>query len=739
MKHSTQTISDCSFSLGAYTGTIAEKYYSDDLLNDLQNIAEKVCTGASLGLGAGRNRNVLARLLLNRSAAGPDRSMAVVIKSFAPQPLIKDLIDRRRGSKASRTWKAAMALQNAGIGTPEPVFYMERREGKRLVESYYAVRYSPEIVSFKRELIRLFREELECSEFMALLETVTRGIRGMHEAGFLHNDLGNQNIYLCGAGRERWGEPLFVDLNRGTLRQDLSLRERARDISRIWLPSDLLRVFKEMYFDGKRPPIAFHKWEKVYRNLYAVHANTRKMRHPIRHLRAPREQTPPEERYPRPKEMWVWDSRSAQPISLMRRKDRKKHYRPGRNARIVASTAWAAVPALKEYHSLLESCYTLPVQMSKRAGVALSLAPERAEAEIELLSELGDPPVFVRLYRHEDSKVSHFKRKWIKQLHSLGHDVSIALVQDRRSVIQPRLWKEFVHSVVDDISGHVGFIEVGHAINRVKWGIWEPREYTEMLEAVADLARQRPNVRFTGPAVIDFEYPYLISALKRMPGSFSFHGLSHHLYVDRRGAPENRQGPFSLLEKCVLARAVARWSGTCGDRLIISETNWPLSGTGVYSPVGAPYESPGPRFNDPSVDEDTYADFMIRYLLIALCSGMAERVYWWRIAAHGFGLVDDRAKGMWRKRPAFGMLKHFIQMTDQSVFLRKLTPAPGVHFFVFSDKDGGEWCAAYSTKGKTSVDPPFNLVSVTDAFGTSVKQKVKACELGSRPVYMYFG
>ncbi len=724
------------FKLGAYTGRISEKYKSDDLLEDLRNIAGKVSSGSLLGPGTARNRNVIARLLLENFESGPAASLEVVIKSFAPQALIKHLIDRKRGSKAFKTWQAATALQQGGVSTPEPVCYMERREGNRLIESYYVVKYDPKIVSFKSELIRLFREEPECSEFMALLETVARGIHGMHETGFLHNDLGNQNIYLHGSGRERWGEPLFVDLNRGRLKPALSLRERARDISRIWLPSDLLRVFKEMYFDGKKPPGAFQKWERTYRNLYAVHANTRKIRHPIRHLRADSEETPLEERYPEAKEMWIWDSRSAQPISLMRSKDRNRHYRLGRNIGICVTTAKAIVPILQEYRKTLKHCYTQPVSMSKRAGIALELTERMIEAEVALLHELGDPPVIVRLYRHEGGVVSGFKKKKIKELSRRGHDISVALVQDRQSVIEPKLWDEFVHSNSIELKDHVGFFEVGHAINRVKWGVWEPVEYQRMLKPIAEIAEEHPHMRFTGPAVIDFEYQYLVTALKRSPKSFRFHALSHHLYVDRRGAPENVQGPFALLEKCAIAKAIASWSGACQDRLIISEVNWPLAGTGVYSPVGSPYKSPGPRFNDPSVDEDTYADFMIRYLLIALCSGMAERVYWWRLAAHGFGLIDDRPEGHWRKRPAFGMLQHFIKMTEGSMFSRKLTPVPGVHFYVFSRNHGREWCIAYSAEGSISVDPPFKIAELSDACGRSLKRNAGACEVGPRPVYM---
>ena len=63
---------------------------------------------------------------------------------------------------------------------------------------------------------------------------------------------------------------------------------------------------------------------------------------------------------------------------------------------------------------------------------------------------------------------------------------------------------------------------------------------------------------------------------------------------------------------------------------------------------------------------------MIRYLAIVLCSGFVERVYWWRLVAHGFGLVDERAKDGWRKRIAFYMLRTFLQELGQATFVEKI-------------------------------------------------------------------
>jgi hypothetical protein len=223
-----------------------------------------------------------------------------------------------------------------------------------------------------------------------------------------------------------------------------------------------------------------------------------------------------------------------------------------------------------------------------------------------------------------------------------------------------------------------------------------------------------------------------------LPDGFSFGALSHHLYVDRRGAPENRQGRFALLEKLALARAIARKHDRCQDRLIVSEVNWPLLGTGVHSPVGSPYVYPGPRYNDPSVSEDDYADFMIRYFLIAICSGLAERVYWWRLVAHGYGLVDDIDPDQWRARPAFKMLKTFLQHVANSTFESRIElNDSGAVAFAFRREDGSRFLVAYTPQEACEVEVPMPIEAVVDGVGSAVDvgagARVKLC---GRPVYI---
>jgi hypothetical protein len=257
---------------------------------------------------------------------------------------------------------------------------------------------------------------------------------------------------------------------------------------------------------------------------------------------------------------------------------------------------------------------------------------------------------------------------------------------------------------------------------------------------MADLVRRHPSVRFTGPAAIDFEYPAVLASLRRMPDGVRLWGLSHHLYVDRRGAPENRQGRFAALEKFALARAIARFCPDCDERLIVSEVNWPLLGTGVYSPVGSPYVSPGERRNDPSVSEDDYADFMVRYLLIALCSGLVERVVWWQLAAHGYGLIDDRGDSGWRRRPAFHAMRAFVTTMEDATFtgLSPTVGEAGMHVLMFESEAGAPFCVAYREQGHALFTPPFRPSRAFDATGAPVPVTPEgSVPVTPRPVYVF--
>ncbi|MDF2690902.1 MAG: hypothetical protein K0S29_757, partial [Gammaproteobacteria bacterium] len=233
---------------------------------------------------------------------------------------------------------------------------------------------------------------------------------------------------------------------------------------------------------------------------------------------------------------------------------------------------------------------TLPMQ--NRLGVALHPKADYIEKELALLEELGNPPVLIRFCHHEAEADWQLAIELINKLHQKNIAVMAAFLQDRSAVLKPESWRHFLESIIPHIADKVEHIEIAHAINRVKWGIWNAKEYRRLLLPAISLQERYPSIRLTGPAGIDFEYPYVIAALNEIPENVRLSALSHHLYVDRRGAPENKQSAYSTLEKCALLKAIAKSSKHCEEKVLISEVNWPIKNTGVWSPIGSPYEAP---------------------------------------------------------------------------------------------------------------------------------------------------
>jgi len=709
---------------GPYQGVIAPEFESPALVQAMADLPACLAAPGAVPVSGGRNKNIRVILPLKQGPA------AVMVKAFGCASWFGDLRAGRVGGKAWHTWRAASFLCRYGVGTPPPVACLERWEGLRLRESYFISVFQQDLVSFKDELNRLFREDPECAKFMELAQTVADAVRGMHAAGFWHGDLGNQNIMMrrTVAG---WQDVQFVDLNRGRICGSLSFRRRARDLSRIYLPSDFLRVFVEMYFDGPVPPRSFKRWHSFHRALYAVHHATRALRHPFRERRL-RLQARPEERYPREKDMWVWDERSGQPVNVLTSRDRRRHHAMVDHLRIAFSAGREMAGIQKEFRKVLAGSFKQAVPLGGRIGMTIDPQPATASQELAHLAGLGRIPVLLRFCHHQPPARWEYLAGVVDNLRKDGHAVSVALVQDRRAVLNPQSWIDFAGTVLDMVGASVAWVEAGHAVNRVKWGIWTRREYRRLMEGLAAVAQKHPGVRWVGPAVNDFEYMPVIDNLKQSP--LSFWGLSHHLYVDRRGPPEEVQHGFAALQKFALARAIAHRAPNCGDRVIISEVNWPLLGMGVYSPVGAPYVAPGPRYNDPSVSEDLYADYMLRYLLIAMASGMVDQVFWWRLAARGYGLIDDTDPQDWRLRPAYGSLKTFLSLLGESTFTHAQVPAVGVQEFSFRTPDGKAVTVVYSWQGAREIDLEFAYEQRLDAFGVEQPLSPRV-RIDGRPAY----
>ena len=718
MKH--QVISTSS--VGSYYGAVAPAFDDPLVRQQLADLPALLSADKVERLSQGAD--YVVKLPLSATTG----LQTIAVKIFKRQSRVKDWYDRKKGSKAERSYRAAIYLQEHDIGTPAPLAWLDRWENDRLLESYYLCLYEPAIC-FRDALSDIYYNQRDNEPLMNLLFAVAPAIRAMHDAGFMHGDMGNQNILLPRNLDGSWGKPQLIDLNRCTIQtQPLDDKQRAFDLSRIILPGAYLKIFKFIYCHHEDIPASLDKWEQKFRRRFEWHTRSRKYRHPLRHWRN-RHKKLTKPIYPSGQNIWLWDEKSAQPMTVLERREKNRH----RDIKYVIKTAWQSLMAMRQifklYRQILEESYQRPVSMARRIGVALHPKSEYIKQELELLNQLGNPPVLIRFCHHETPADWEKAIALVEHLHQQGVEIMVAFLQDRRAVLEPDNWTHFLETVISAIVDKVAHIEITHAFNRVKWGVWSAKEYAQLMRPAFAIQDKYPQIKLTGPACIDFEYHPTIAALKSLPADRKLNALSHLLYVDRRGAPEHKQGRFSTLEKCALLKALAQWSDRCDDKVIVSEVNWPVKYTGIWSPIGCPYEAPKWRREEPGETEDDYANYMLRYLAIALCSGHVEQVFWWRLSAHGYGLVDDLEN--FRPRPAFIVLAFFLRLLGSANFIQKHLAPERCYILEFQRDDATVLMAWSDNIASTSLP----TIEYTEA-RTKEGEVLTTPELSSSPIYL---
>lgn len=710
-----------SVPIGPYSGAIAISYNSPSMVEWLAQLPSVLLREGVERLSHGPD--YVVRLNLPAELGG----QSVAIKIFKRQSFLKDWYDNRQGSKAKRSFCAALYLQDHQIGTPAPIAWLDKWQDGRLLESYYICLFEP--APCLRDLLsHILHDERNSEPFLELLQVVAPAVRAMHDAGFKHGDMGNQNILLPRTAQGSWGKPQFIDLNRCKISPEpISDTERAFDISRMILPGAYLKLFKLIYSHHEDVSPQLDRYEQRYRRRYELHRETRKYRRPLRYLRNLKKASA-RPVYPPLKDVWLWDEKTAQPMIALDAREKRRQRQWGYLARMVWTALKSIVSIYRHYRDLLPRSYQTPIAMRDRIGVALHPHPDYIATELQLLDLLGNPPVLIRFCHHEMEADWQRGIALVDQLHARGVQITVALLQDRQAVIEPLRWEAFLETVVSAIADKVKHIEITHATNRVKWGVWSDQEFARLVAPAFALQQRFPQVKWIGPACIDFEYLPLLAALRTLPKGARFSALSHLLYVDRRGAPENKQGKYSTLEKSALLRAIAEVSPHTESRVVISEVNWPVKHTGEWSPVMCPYVTPKWRRLEPGETEEEYANYLLRFYVITLCSGHIEQVFWWRMSAHGYGLVDDVDN--FRVRPAFNALSVFLRLMGNSVFIRKWDSVEGLYLFEF-DAQGKKIFMAWLHGERPTTLPAIRYDQVLDRDGAVVQQ----WQLSGSPLY----
>jgi hypothetical protein len=200
--------------------------------------------------------------------------------------------------------------------------------------------------------------------------------------------------------------------------------------------------------------------------------------------------------------------------------------------------------------------------------------------------------------------------------------------------------------------------------------------------------------------------------------------VSNLLYVDRRGAPENRQLGLDTADKVTLLRAIAEIGRNCSERCWITEVNWPLW-EGPHSPAGKTV----------SVGEEEQADYLVRYYLLALGTGLVERIFWWRLVARGYGLISPESDGSLRRRPAWKALRTLIDQVEGSIFEGPLPAPEGAYLYHFKSGDQ-EFVVGWSVKGGARATLPRPAAAAYSRDGESLPvSDGNEIDVGPSPVY----
>ncbi|MCD6433067.1 MAG: glycosyl hydrolase [Sulfurimonas sp.] len=352
------------------------------------------------------------------------------------------------------------------------------------------------------------------------------------------------------------------------------------------------------------------------------------------------------------KKPFIWDNYSDQPAQLkdkaykkqMRKKEFSSLVKTVLTALFILPLSLIMMPFVKRKEICSSTFFCMGVDYQRESKVSL-----------ELLDELEVERVLVRLKLWEMHTINGLKDFIL----ACGNKkVTLKILQDREHIEDLDLLKKDLRTIFKTLNKHIEIFEIGSTINRAKWGFFSVDEYNRFFKTAYDLKETEfPHIKLIGSGVIDFEYHFTAHTLFN---SFAYHydGLASLLYVDRRGAPENRQLGFNLSDKIAWLSTMVWISPKTEHVIHITETNWPITSTAPYAPTS----------EHECIDEEHYADFMLRYYLLAFASQQVDSVSWHQLIAPGYGLIDNR-KGI-KKRSAFNTYKFMIKNLKNAKFLR---------------------------------------------------------------------
>ncbi|CAN1524119.1 Lipopolysaccharide kinase (Kdo/WaaP) family [Flavobacteriaceae bacterium] len=187
--------------------------------------------------------------------------ITINIKSFKIPNLINKIAYKYfRKSKARRSFEFAALLLEKGIGTPQPIAYLENHSWIGLKDSYY--------VSEHLQCDLTYRELVEIPDYPDhenILRQFTRFSYDLHQKGieFKDHSPGNTLIKKTTDGKYEF---FLVDLNRMNFHQTMSFDLRMKNLCRLTPVKEMIAVMSNEYakISGESEALIFETlWNKT--------------------------------------------------------------------------------------------------------------------------------------------------------------------------------------------------------------------------------------------------------------------------------------------------------------------------------------------------------------------------------------------------------------------------------------------------------------------------------------------
>lgn len=195
-----------------------------------------------------------------RLIEAPEGTMLCVKRYHKPLLINKFVYKYLRPSKARRAFENGLYLMAHGVGTPEPIAYIEEYEFGGLGYSYLITRQS-ELKRLNREFTMRYKPELD-----ETIRPLARFTAKMHNEGILHEDFSPGNILWDKVDGEYKFE--IIDINRMSF-GSVDIKAGCRSVQRICARRYFFDVFADEYAKARGlDKEECRKWIHYYRDQF---------------------------------------------------------------------------------------------------------------------------------------------------------------------------------------------------------------------------------------------------------------------------------------------------------------------------------------------------------------------------------------------------------------------------------------------------------------------------------------